>query len=218
MSENQDNQPKVIDSYDGDPEDVIFFQPPQAEHTTYDPLTEEESQNLPSSEDGVEEESQNLPSSENGVEEESQNPPVPASEEEVIYENPITERLTGVIDINDPHYVNYKADPYYEYGYGPEPQPKYVKNESKKSNLGVASMITGISSMLSICCCSGISLVLGITGIITGAMGIRASKPGDSERTLSIIGLICAIIGALIQLGELLLQVVTVMGPYILTS
>lgn len=183
MSENQEKN-NIIESYDGDPDDLVFFQAPIDEE--YD-LEDED----------IDEESVDIyiePS---------------FSEPEVIYENDTVEaasvwknessgsheqsqgRATG-IDLNDPHYVNYQLDPYYDFGQGPEPEAKKMDDKKDGTSLGVVSLCTAIAANL-MCCC-GMNYILSLTALVTGIWCLCLKTSDKSARIMSIIGIILALL------------------------
>lgn len=94
------------------------------------------------------------------------------------------------IDPNDPHYVNYEPDPYYEYGYGEEPEPIGMPGGKKGdgTGLGIASMVTGICSIVFGCC--GLQYVLSLTAIILGICGLTRKNKPQNAKVFSIIGIV----------------------------
>lgn len=99
------------------------------------------------------------------------------------------------IDPNDPHYVNYEPDPYYEYGYGEEPEPIGMPGGKKGdgTGLGIASMVTGICSIVLGCC--GLQYVLSLTAIVLGICCLTRKNKTQNAKVFSIIGIV---LGALI--------------------
>lgn len=191
MSENQENKKGIIDSYDGDPDDLVFFQPLDVEEEDED---FEESWEAESYEEFDDAESEG------------------EVQEEIIL-NPATEKLIsnhqpkqpvlngdagGTIDLNDPHYVNYEPDPYYEYGYGPEPEAKKEEDKKDGSALGITSLCTGIGSMLFGCC--GMSYILSIAALITGIWCLCLKSRWNSYKTMAVIGVVCALIPFLLMI------------------
>lgn len=94
------------------------------------------------------------------------------------------------IDPNDPHYVNYEPDPYYEYGYGEEPEPIGMPGGKKGdgTGLGIASMVTGICSIVFGCC--GLQYVLSLAAIILGICGLTRKNKPQNAKVFSIIGIV----------------------------
>ncbi len=86
-------------------------------------------------------------------------------------------------------------------GYG-SPTPM-----QKTHPLSIASLVTGILSIVPSCCCLGfLGLPLAITGIITGILGlmkIKASPQTLKGNGLAIAGLICAGLGLVFGVLEL---------------
>lgn len=90
-------------------------------------------------------------------------------------------------------------------------QPVYqpvVEEPAKQPNkvFGIVSIITGIAGLL-FSCCYGSGSVLSIVGLVMAF--IDRSKNGKMS-ALSVVGLICGIIGILIALGWLIYAVVFV--------
>lgn len=110
------------------------------------------------------------------------------------------------INPNDPHYIYYEPDPYYEYGYGTEPEPVGMSENGKDdgSGLGMTSMITGICSLVLSCC--GLTYLLSLIAIITGICCLNRKQKTGSAKTFSIIGIIC---GALALLAKIFAIVLT---------
>lgn len=76
-------------------------------------------------------------------------------------------------------------------------QPQYAAQPAKKSNkigFAIASLVLGIISILTCCCCE-IGALFGIPGIILG--GIAISKKYDGKG-MAIAGVICSVIGIVI--------------------
>lgn len=94
------------------------------------------------------------------------------------------------IDPNDPHYANYEPDPYYEYGYGEEPEPIGMPGGKKGdgTGLGIASMVTGICSIVFGCC--GLQYVLSLTAIILGICCLTRKNKPQNVKVFSIIGIV----------------------------
>ena len=109
MSENQEKN-NVIESYDGDPDDLVFFQTPVDEEyeledeDIYEDVDEEiiEIYKEPSSEPEVVYENEAIEVT-----------PVLKQESSEGYEQ--FQGMTTEIDLNDPHYANYQLDPYYDF-------------------------------------------------------------------------------------------------------
>ena len=98
--ETNKNQGRAIESYDGSPEDVVFYQTPEQ-------LELQESKKRRQAIWGEEAEAA------------ATGPEKPQAD--TIYDTTFVNTMgisgPGEIDVTDPHYVNYKPDPYYEYGY-----------------------------------------------------------------------------------------------------
>lgn len=182
MSENQEKN-NIIDSYDGDPDDLVFFQAPVDEE--YD-LEEED----------IEETVVEI------------QPEASFSQPEIIYENaeaedrPLlireeaksNEAVWGAsgIDLNDPHYANYQPDPYYDFGQGPEPEAKKVDDKKEGTSLGAVSLSTALAANL-MCCC-GMNYVLSLTALVTGIWCLCLKNTDKSAKIMSIIGIILALL------------------------
>jgi|GEM_PF-4478147 len=65
-----------------------------------------------------------------------------------------------------------------------KPAGQVIVTEKKNSSLGLASLITGITSLLSISCCGPLAFLLAITAII---LGIIARNEGQDYATVGII-------------------------------
>lgn len=206
MSENQENKRIIIDSYDGDPDDVVFFQSPNAEESQKDDGVKEVFMEETTQEDLKE----NLREmviqqlTEETVEDEKkQEEPEAAPEHQPL----------GYIDVNDPHYANYQPDPYYEYGYGPEPKAKKLEEKQESSTLGIISFCTGIGSIFLGCC--GFQYLLGLTALVTGIWCLCLKGNSKSTKVFAIIGIICGCIPFLMML---VMMVWSVIYPLILSN
>lgn len=186
MSENQEKN-NIIESYDGDPDDLVFFQAPvDEEYDLEEDLEDEE----------IEEEVIEI------------HREISSEPEVVIYENDTVETvslnkeenqenkqfltMTSGIDLNDPHYANYQLDPYYDFGQGPEPEAKKVDDKKDGTSLGVVSLCTAIAANL-MCCC-GMNYILSLTAIVTGIWCLCMKNTDKSAKIMSIIGIILALL------------------------
>ncbi len=75
-----------------------------------------------------------------------------------------------------------------------KPANQVVVTDNKNSSLGLASLITGATSLLSTSCCAPLGFLLAITAII---LGIIARSEGQDY---AMVGIILGIIGILIPL------------------
>lgn len=77
----------------------------------------------------------------------------------------------------------------------------------KTHPLAIASLVTGILSILPSCCCFGfLGIPLAIAGIVTGGLGlskIKANPDAFKGNGLAIAGIICAAMGAIFGVLEL---------------
>lgn len=175
MNEQETNksQGRAIESYDGSPEDVVFYQTPEQ-------LELQESEKRRQAIWGEEAEAAAT---------EPENP-----QADTMYDTASVNTMgisgPGEIDVTDPHYVNYKPDPYYEYGYGSEPQPKKHIIEGKgQSVLSAISLGTGIASLLLFCC--GFSFLISLAAIGTGIAGLCEKEKTTGTKVFCIIGISC---------------------------
>lgn len=175
MNEQETNksQGRAIESYDGSPEDVVFYQTPEQ-------LELQESEKRRQAIWGEEAEAAAT---------EPENP-----QADTIYDTASVNTMgisgPGEIDVTDPHYVNYKPDPYYEYGYGSEPQPKKHIIEGKgQSVLSAISLGTGIASLLLFCC--GFSFLISLAAVGTGIAGLCEKEKTTGTKVFCIIGISC---------------------------
>lgn len=171
--ETNKNQGRAIESYDGSPEDVVFYQTPEQ-------LELQESEKRRQAIWGEEAEAAAT---------EPENP-----QADTIYDTASVNTMgisgPGEIDVTDPHYVNYKPDPYYEYGYGSEPQPKKHIIEGKgQSVLSAISLGTGIASLLLFCC--GFSFLISLAAVGTGIAGLCEKEKTTGTKAFCIIGISC---------------------------
>jgi hypothetical protein len=78
----------------------------------------------------------------------------------------------------------------------------------KTHALAIASLVTGILSILPSCCCMGfLGIPLAIAGVVTGALGlmkIKAAPDAFKGNGLAIAGLICASMGLIFGVLELI--------------
>lgn len=223
MSDNQEQTNdqeqinSIIESYDGDPDDLFYFQAPKGEE--YEDLEDYE-------EDGYEEDTEVV------FERETAFPEGGSTQEnvepEVIYEvqkpiseisetqNSPTEVLYGDvlpqsnnpmqgIDLNDPHYANFKLDPYYDFGQGPEPKAKGMNDKKDGEGLGIASLSCGIGSMLFMCC--GIQYIFSVAALITGIWCLCLKMDWNKYKTMSVIGIVCALFPIFLQVVGLFMQI-----------
>lgn len=203
MSENQEKN-NVIESYDGDPDDLVFFQTPVDEEYELE-------------DEDIDEEIIEIYED-------------PSSEPEVVYENdaagvtPVWKQessgeyeqfqgMTTGIDLNDPHYANYQLDPYYDFGQGPEPQAKKVDDKKDGTSLGVVSLCTAIAANL-MCCC-GMNYILSLTAIVTGIWCLCLKNTDKSAKIMSIIGIILALLPFVVLLLNLFSTVFIDLYDYI---
>ncbi len=212
MDENQEKQEKqsnIIESYDGDPDDLVFFQTPKGE--AYEESEEDDSDNTGFDNDWVTEEG-----IEEGIEEEREIPNLQNPVTEVLYakEVPAEEEITDIpkngngpaqIDVNDPHYENYKPDPYYEFGQGPEPELKSTKSDNSQEVLGIVSLVCGIMSIVMVCC--GFSFLLSLTALITGIVCLCSKTEWNQYKTMAVIGIVLAVLPAVFSILSFLIQI-----------
>ena len=175
MNEQETNksQGRAIESYDGSPEDVVFYRTPEQ-------LELQESEKRRQAIWGEEAEAAAT---------EPENP-----QADTIYDTASVNTMgisgPGEIDVTDPHYVNYKPDPYYEYGYGSEPQPKKHIIEGKgQSVLSAISLGAGIASLLLFCC--GFSFLISLAAVGTGIAGLCEKEKTTGTKVFCIIGISC---------------------------
>lgn len=170
--ETNKNQGRAIESYDGSPEDVVFYQTPEQ-------LELQESEKRRQAIWGEEAEAAAT---------EPENPQADVMQADTV--NTMGISGPGEIDVTDPHYVNYKPDPYYEYGYGSEPQPKKHIIEGKgQSVLSAISLGTGIASLLLFCC--GFSFLISLAAVGTGIAGLCEKEKTTGTKVFCIIGISC---------------------------
>lgn len=197
----------IIESYDGDPEDFVFFQPPNTEDIVDEEDIEGE-EDFEGEEDVIYEREL--------VEEESEDAAlvfeklspvqIKDTEPQEIYVrtepesdlpvhtggemNSTVSMLRGEIDLNDPHYVNFKMDPYYDYGVGPEPKARNINANRDTSTLSIVSFVTGICSIFIMCC--GFQYLLSISSFVTGIWCLCSKGNTTRTRVFAIIGMVCA--------------------------
>lgn len=209
MSDNQEynNEVKkgVIDSYDGDPDEQVFFQSP-----VRDEMQTEYRQQGDSTGDIVVESKRE----EEEPEEFYRVVPVDLEQETASQSGQEdTEFVVTPIDPNDPHYANYTPDPYYDYGYGPEPKAKKVDDKKDGSSLGVVSLSTGIAA--NVLCCCGLNYLCSLAAIITGIICLCTKNISTSARVMAIIGIILGLLPFLLLIFNLVLNMIGAMTlPY----
>lgn len=212
MSDNntsQEDKNVIIDSYDGDPDEQVFFQSPIKDELIVDNQRESgtgvsdiDGEVINASEEYLKDFYTSAP-----VEEESEVQAQIGREDQNA-----TESIVRPIDINDPHYLNYTPDPYYEYGYGPEPESKKVDDKKDGSTMGVVSLSTGIAA--NVLCCCGLNYVCSLTALITGIVCLCTKNISTSARVMAIIGIILAIFPILL----LMLNIGTSVFSYYISS
>lgn len=227
MSENKETN-NIIDSYDGDPDDLVFFQTPAAEED-YD--IEEE--------DIYEDTYEDIYIEEMGSDTEASpsEPEIIVYENDVdygndiIYENSMKETggsfmgegysgegqsrgIPSEIDLNDPHYANFEIDPYYDLGQGPEPKAKKMDNKQDGSALGVVSLCTAIAANL-MCCC-GMNYILSLTAIVTGIWCLCLKNTEKSSKIMAIIGIILALLPFAVMILNMFSTVFVDLADYII--
>ena len=77
-----------------------------------------------------------------------------------------------------------------QYGQPPYGQPQY--EEPKKSTLAIVSLVLGIVALLLSCCCSYLSIPLGIAAVVCGAISIKNKEGGKG---MAIAGMITGGVG-----------------------
>lgn len=186
MSENQEKN-NIIESYDGDPDDLVFFQTPVDEE--YDLEEDLEDEEI---EEEVIEIHREISSEPEVVIYTKESEPVNYAGIKSLTENDDGQKVIVEIDLNDPHYANYQPDPYYDYGQGTEPKAKNPENKKDGSVLGTVSLCTGIVANL-MCCC-GINYILSLTAIVTGIWCLCLKNTEKTEKIMAIIGIILALL------------------------
>lgn len=227
----------IIETYDGDPDEPVFFQTAQdfeerrkqkqAEAIWGDTAVEEKMDFAKAEADGREKFAAGRESGEEGVKPAEAAEPAEQVQDVIIQPDllrkqeclePTAEKIqtdstasVGTIPVNtginpeDPHYAYYEPDPYYEYGYGSEPEPVGMSENGKDdgSGLGMTSMITGICSLVLGCC--GLTYLLSLLSIITGICCLSRKQKSGSAKTFSIIGIICGALALLAKISTIVL-------------
>lgn len=215
MSENQEMKNSIIESYDGDPDDLVFFQPPEQEEMEED----DEFYEYEESEEEVEETLMidNLPEKDSSIEivngNASTDKLTSEMKQETVNQNGTVSMVSGEIDLNDPHYANFELDPYYDYGYGPEPKAKNTDEKKEATTLGIISMSTGIGSIFFMCC--GIQYLLALGALITGIWCLCLKGNSRTTKTFAIVGIVCACLPFLFAVISVVFQIFT---PMILSN
>lgn len=92
-------------------------------------------------------------------------------------------------------------------GYGAPTPPGYVAPPSGPGTdgLAVASLVTGIGSLVALVCCFFgpiLGIPAGVAGVVMGVMGRkRTRESGRNGQGLATAGMICGIIGVVLHLG-----------------
>lgn len=194
----------IIDSYDGDPDEQVFFQPPVKDDTE----TDYRQQIDPAGDKALEDDRK-----QDGLEDFCRVVPVDLEQGTAARTGQEhAEFVTTPIDPNDPHYANYTPDPYYDYGYGPEPEAKKVDDKKDGGTLGVASLSTGIAA--NVLCCCGLNYVCSLAAIITGIVCLCTKGISTSERVMAIIGIILGLFPFLLLILNVILNIGSMAIPY----
>ncbi len=107
--------------------------------------------------------------------------------------------LSGGAAPQQPPYVPQPAyTPPVPPAYGVQPTPE------KGPGFGIASMVCGIVALVISCCIPWVPIILGLVGVVLGAVGLRGNRRGKG---MAIAGLVTSIIAlvpaALLVLGVL---------------
>jgi len=84
-------------------------------------------------------------------------------------------------------------------GYGAAPQPPYGGQPASNSGKAIASMVTGLIGLITLCC--GLFVVASITALILGIIArkeIRASNGALKGDGMALTGIITGVIGLLL--------------------
>lgn len=95
---------------------------------------------------------------------------------------------------------NYRVNPQPAYAYNTPQPPK------KASGFAVASLVLGIIGVLSSCCCTFLSLPLGIIGTILGIVGCTKK---NVSKGIAIAGIILSVISVLISVVCMLIIILS---------
>lgn len=212
MSDNntsQDDRNMIIDSYDGDPDEQVFFQSPVKDEMAAESQRDSETKESTINDHEVDASSEYLKEFYANVPDEDES----ELQMQIIREDqPAAEFVVTPIDVNDPHYANYTPDPYYDYGYGPEPEAKKIDDKKDGSTLGVVSLSTGIAA--NVLCCCGLNYVCSLAAIITGIVCLCTKGITTSERVMAIIGIVLGLFPFLLLILNVVLNIGTTMMPY----
>lgn len=74
-----------------------------------------------------------------------------------------------------------------------------------QTNMAVASIVLGATSLPAACCCTLLSLPLSIAGLVTGVMGLKTK-----DRGLAIGGIVLSAVGLLLTAGSLVMAVLQI--------
>lgn len=218
QTNDQEQVNNIIESYDGDPDDLFYFQAPKGEE--YEDLEDYEEDDYEGDEADVVFERETVFTEDGSVQGtvepevvyEVQKPiteiyEVQKPTTEVLYGNPASQQNTPSqgIDLNDPHYANFKLDPYYDFGQGPEPKAKSMNDKKDGEGLGIASLSCGIGSMLFMCC--GIQYIFSVAALITGIWCLCLKMDWNKYKTMSVIGIVCALFPIFLQVVGVFMQI-----------
>ncbi len=91
----------------------------------------------------------------------------------------------------------------------PYPQAPLVNQPVPGKGLGIASLILGILSVLG-GCFLGFNLLLPITGLVLGIVGISQSKKVRMNNGMAVAGLVCSIVALLLNIVISIILVIIV--------
>lgn len=173
----------IIETYDGDPDDLVFF---QTEQDIEERWKQEQAESIWGGTTLTQPEELVQPDTHAQAGDLMQLDTYAGSElpKQAVPEN-------QGINPEDPHYAYYEPDPYYEYGFGAEPEPVGMseKGGDDGTGLGVTSMVSGICGILMNCC--GLTYIFSLLAIITGICCLCRKYKSGTAKTFSIIGIIC---------------------------
>lgn len=86
--------------------------------------------------------------------------------------------------------------------------------------LSIVSLVLGVLSILSNCCCSFllgmfapiVAVPFSIAGLVTGFIGMKQAKDAGEKNGMAIAGLICSVVGVIVSILFVILMVLGIAG------
>lgn len=98
-------------------------------------------------------------------------------------------------------YCGTPTDPANPYNYGNQQQGGQTSGE-----MGIASLVLGIVSILVACCAGGkiLTVILAVVGIVLGIIALQKHGPANN-RSMAVAGIICSVIALALKIVLILL-------------